>query len=87
MGTGLARIGAAVVAHAALLVALGSALGLGLSVALGAALDALAPTVQLAFRPADVVLVWIAFAIAGIAGAMVPVLRMRRIDPAEAFRS
>ncbi len=87
MGTGLARIGTAVVVHAVVLVAVGSALGLAMSFALGAVLDALVPTVQLAFRANDIGLVWIAFAAAGIAGAMIPVIRLRRIDPGEAFRS
>jgi putative ABC transport system permease protein len=87
MGTGLDRIGIAVVGHAALLVALGTALGLVLSLSLGAALDALLPTVQLAFLPGDIALGWVAFALAGTAGALIPVLRMHRIDPAEAFRS
>jgi len=87
LGTSLTRIGVAVVIQAVLLVLLGSAVGLALSAALAVGLDAVVPTVRLAFRPADVALALAGFVVAGILGAVMPVLRLRRIDPIEAFRS
>ena len=87
MGVSVPRIASAVIIHACVLVCAGTVLGAILARGLGAVLDGVLPTVQLAFVPGDVLLTVGAFAVAGIAGALVPVLRLRRIDPLEAFRS
>ena len=87
MGVSIPRIGAAVILHSGQLVLTGTLLGAVAAGALGRVLDEVLPTVQLAFIPGDVLVTVAAFAVAGVAGALIPVMRLRRIDPLEAFQS
>ena len=87
LGVGSARIGAAVIVHACLLVGIGTLLGAFLARGLEGVLDQVVPTVQLAFVPGDVLLTLAAFIAAGVTGALVPAMRLRTIDPLEAFRT
>ncbi len=87
MGVSLARIGGAVIVHACVLVAAGTLLGALAARGLEAVLERWVPTVQLAFVASDVLTTLAAFALAGIAGALAPVMRLKSIDPLEAFRT
>ena len=87
MGAAFSTVSLAVVLHVMTLIAAGCALGGLLLVALQSALDRLLPTVQLNYAPTDVAIALVAFALAGAAGAVVPTLRLKRIDPLEAFRT
>jgi len=87
MGVSVARIGVAVIAHACVLVVAGTLLGAIAARGLEAVLDQALPTVQLAFVPGDVLTTLASFVVAGVAGALAPVMRLRRIDPLEAFRT
>jgi putative ABC transport system permease protein len=87
MGAGILRIGVAMIVHAFALVAAGTLLGAIAARGLEAVLDRLVPTVQLAFATRDVVLTLAAFAVAGVLGALAPVMRLRAVDPLEAFRT
>jgi ABC-type antimicrobial peptide transport system permease subunit len=48
--------------------------------------DRFAPTLELSTQPLDLAGVVLVFVIVGILAALVPLLRLRRIDPIEAFR-
>jgi putative ABC transport system permease protein len=87
LGVSSARIGTAVIVHACLLVGGGTLLGAIAARGLEALLDQIVPTIQLAFDPRDVLMTLGAFALAGVVGALAPVMRLRRIDPLEAFRT
>ncbi len=87
LGAGDARIRGAVVAHAAVLLVFGIALGLVLAGALALALDRTRPTIPLTFSPWDGLLVAAAFGLAGVAASVVPALQLRRIDVLEAVRT
>jgi len=49
-------------------------------------LDRVLPTVELVFGTWDHLAVLVIFAVAGIIAAGIPVLRLGRVDPLEAFR-
>jgi putative ABC transport system permease protein len=87
MGTGTGIVAAAFVLHAAVLAIIGGALGDLLSRLLALALDRYLPTVQLVYVPSDVTMVLLVVTLASVAGAVVPLARLRRIDPLEAFRA
>ena len=76
----------ALVAHAARLVLAGGAVGVLGALALAAVLDRFNPVIPLSIGGRQVVLVLGLFGLAGIAAAWLPVLRLRHIDPLEAFR-
>ena len=75
-----------VLAHVAGLVLAGSLLGAALAHALAAALDRTLPTIELTYRALDLAGVLALSSVAGVAAALAPVARLRRIDPLEAFR-
>jgi ABC-type antimicrobial peptide transport system permease subunit len=87
MGLGAHRIGLDMALNACLLVGAGTFIGGGSSLGLKALLGRLLPTVQLTFIPADVAITLGAFFLAGVIGALLPMLRLRAIDPLEAFQS
>jgi putative ABC transport system permease protein len=87
MGLGANRIGLGLVLNACLLVGAGTLIGGVSSLGLDALLGRLLPTVQLTFMPADVAITLGAFFLAGVIGALLPTLRLRAIDPLEAFES
>jgi len=70
-----------------MLVGAGVVIGGGSSLGLQVALDRALPTVQLTFMPADVAITLGAFFLAGVVGALLPVLRLSAIEPIEAFQS
>ena len=87
MGMSANRIGADIVLNASMLVGAGVVIGGGSSLGLQVALDRALPTVQLTFMPADVAITLGAFFLAGVVGALLPVLRLSAIEPIEAFQS
>ena len=58
-----------------------------LALVLRVVLDRALPTIELLFTPADLLVAALVFAAAGVLGTLVPVWRLRRIDPLEAFGS
>ena len=61
----------------------GGALALGVRWILDRAL----PAVELTYTSGDFLWVLLAFVVAGMAASLVPLLRLRRVDPLEAFRA
>jgi ABC-type antimicrobial peptide transport system permease subunit len=86
LGAEATLVGRGVVRQAAKLVTLGGLLGVALAVGLGWSLDRVLPTVPLTFAASDVAEVLVVFIVFGIGAAVVPVVRLHRIDPLEAFR-
>lgn len=64
----------------------GAAVGLAGAVALGRALDEVYPVLPVSFAAIDAAGVALLFAAAGVVASSIPVLRLRRLDPMEAFR-
>ena len=64
----------------------GAFLGITAAAALGAVLDRVWPVIPLAFQGWDAGRVLLVFTAAAIGAAVVPLARLRRIDPLEAFR-
>jgi putative ABC transport system permease protein len=87
LGAGPAAIGRALLGGVGRLVAAGAAAGGVLAALLATALDRWAPSVDLSLRLDDALVTVLLFAAAGAIGAAVPVARLRRIEPLEAFRS
>ncbi|MEW6688772.1 MAG: ABC transporter permease [Pseudomonadota bacterium] len=79
IGTGLARAVAKVLGA-------GLLLGAAAALALGLVLERWMPTVELTFRLADLAWASCLFGAAGLAAIAVPLARLGRIDPLEAFR-
>lgn len=86
MGAPAHAVGLGVVAHAAWLVVLGGIAGAVLASALHAVLRWSVPTVEIAPRVHDLAVVLPLFITSGVLAACLPLLRLRRIDPIEAFR-
>jgi len=86
LGASTWRLGRAVLAQAALSSALALALALALAFAVAALVAAATPNVRLAIEPVDVSRVAVAAAIVGGLGALVPLRRIARVDPATAFK-
>ena len=72
--------------RALLLVMGGAAGGTALAYLLQQVLDRVLPTVELVFGVWDHAAVFGIFSLAGILAAGIPVLRLGRVDPLEAFR-
>jgi putative ABC transport system permease protein len=87
MGMGTGAAGGGVLAQAAAISLKGTLIGAALSVALKLALDAFLPTIPLRLFPADILLIALLFILAGLGSAVVPVLRLKAVDPLEAFRA
>lgn len=86
MGAATGRLALALVLHATALVVIGSALGAIAARLLVAALSRFLPTIELTLLNGDLAFVAAVFCVAGMLGAAVPVLRLNRVDPLEAFR-
>lgn len=86
LGSGVRTIGTGLVGRAALQVALGTVVGGGLAVGLGGLLDRVYPSVELSYTVSSFLFTVGIFLVAGCAAAVLPLLRLRRIDPLEAFR-
>jgi ABC-type lipoprotein release transport system permease subunit len=87
LGASLARVGGSVLLHGAAIVAAGCGLGTAGAVALAVGLDRWAPILPIAFTAADVARVVGTFAAASLVATAASVLRLRHVDPMEAFRS
>jgi putative ABC transport system permease protein len=87
LGAGPGAVSLGLVAHVEGLVFLGGALGAVLAHALGAILDRALPTIELTYWTSDLAIVLAIFCGSSLLAALIPVLRLRRIDPLEAFRS
>lgn len=86
MGAPAHAVALGVVASAARLVVLGGIAGAVLASALHAVLRWSVPTVEIAPRVVDLAVVLPLFIASGVLAACLPLLRLRRIDPIEAFR-
>lgn len=86
LGTSTPAIAAGVLRHVLFLALLGIGTGCGLSWGLAAVLDQVAPAIPLAIAPGDAGIVAVVFLLASLVAALMPVLRLGRIDPLEAFR-
>jgi putative ABC transport system permease protein len=74
------------VREALVLALLGAILGIAAAAALGAVLDRALPVIPLAFQSGDAARVLLVFGAAASCAAILPLARLRRIDPLEAFR-
>lgn len=86
LGARSARLAAVVAGQAAWTVLLALASAVLLAAAVGAALERLAPAVEVAIEPDGVVRTGIGAALTGVLGAVAPLRRVARVDPASAFR-
>jgi putative ABC transport system permease protein len=86
MGASAHAVARGVVVHATRLVVLGVIVGAVFTSALHAALRSLVPTVEIVPRIHDLAVVLPLFIGSGVVAAFLPLLRLRRIDPIEAFR-
>jgi putative ABC transport system permease protein len=86
IGAGPGRLAVELVRGATALVVGAGALGALAAAALAALLDRVLPAVELCLDPSDVGAVLVAFSFAGAVAAVIPVARLRRVDPLEAFR-
>ncbi len=86
MGAPAHAISLGVVANAARLVVLGGIAGAVLASALHQVLRWSVPTVEMAPRVEDLAVILPLFITSGVFAACLPLLRLRRIDPIEAFR-
>lgn len=87
LGSSTMMIGSGLVARAGLLVLAGAFLGGLAALGLGSLLDKVFPSVELSFAVSHFFLTGIMFVVAASVAALVPVLRLRRIDPLDAFRA
>jgi hypothetical protein len=86
LGSGLSQVGEALMVRALVLVTAGAIGGTALAYLLQQVLDRVLPTVELVFGRWDHLVVLAVFCAAGVLAAAVPVLRLGRVDPLEAFR-
>jgi ABC-type lipoprotein release transport system permease subunit len=86
LGADSGRVAASVIVHVLGLVVAGTLAGAALTELLRWATDRFAPTLELSTRLTDLVSVVLVFVVVGILAAVIPLLRLRRIDPVEAFR-
>lgn len=87
LGASPAALSRGFLAHVERLVLCGGALGTSAAYGLRAILDRLIPTVELNYRAADVLVVFLLFAFSSALAALLPVMRLRNTDPLDAFRS
>jgi len=86
LGAATAPLVRAVAWHGARLIGVSAVLGVALAFGLGALLDRVHPVIPVSFGARDVALLLAVLGGTGIAAAVVPVLRLRKIDPLDAFR-
>jgi hypothetical protein len=87
LGASMRTVGVGLLLRAALVVLLGGLAGILLAFLFALVLDRLLPSIALSYTPGMVVLVLTTFFAAGVIAAVLPLLRLRRIDPLEAFRT
>lgn len=86
LGANLPSLGRALLRHTAGLLLAGALLGLATTLAIAALLDRYYPIVTLRLELLPVLGVLALFVITGLATAVVPALRLRNLDPMDAFR-
>jgi putative ABC transport system permease protein len=86
LGAGAPLLGLGLALRTAVQVVGGAATGGALALGLRWLLDRALPSVELTYASGDFLRVLTAFVVAGMAASLVPLLRLRRIDPLEAFR-
>ena len=86
LGLSARRALSLVVAQVATLVVAGFLVALGLAALLAAVLPALSPTLVLSIRPGDVAQAALVAGAVALAAALVPVVRVVRVEPAGVFR-
>ncbi|MFQ6044771.1 MAG: FtsX-like permease family protein, partial [Gemmatimonadales bacterium] len=86
MGAAAANIGVGIVRQVILLVTLGGGVGALLTLALHSVLRRWVPAVELVPQVQDLALALPLFIASSVVAASLPVLRLRRVDPIEAFR-
>lgn len=86
-GTTPAAIGRGLLLHAAKLLGTGMVIGVALAHLLRFLIEVFAPVIPLAYSIHDLAIVTALLSISGILSAFVPLIRLKNIDPLEAFRS
>lgn len=86
MGAPLRRLSRSIVVYAASLAAAGCLAGGGLVTALARITARWAPTLEVSVRTLDLVGVLLLLTAGAVVAAVVPLLRLRRVDPVDAFR-
>jgi hypothetical protein len=86
LGAHSGRVAGSVISYSTGLILAGTLAGALLTELLRWSTDRFAPTLELSTQPLDLAGVVLVFVIVGILAALVPLLRLRRIDPIEAFR-
>lgn len=86
MGAPASMVARAVVVHTARLVMFGTLAGALGAQLLAAALNRWVPTVDMSTRVTDIVWALAVFGVIGVVASTMPLIRLRRIDPVEAFR-
>jgi putative ABC transport system permease protein len=87
IGATPSRLASVVLAQATWTVAFGLVFALLLSFGIGAAINASSPNVTIVVEPSSIARVGIAAFVVGLVAAIIPVLRVSRVDPASSFRS
>ncbi len=87
MGTRPVSLAGGVIVNVVGLVLAGAMLGAALSQLLEVAIERAVPMIELRFWVGDVAWVLAVFCGAGTLGALLPILRLARVDPLEAFRA
>ena len=86
-GATTGAIAAGLALHVARLLGIGLLLGVAAAHLLAAAIDAVAPVIPLRYAIADLAVVATLLAASGFVAAFVPLVRLKNIDPLEAFRA
>ncbi|MGQ0832427.1 MAG: ABC transporter permease, partial [Microthrixaceae bacterium] len=86
LGAGSGRLAASVIAQAAWSVGLGLIVAVVVSIALGGAIGALTPNVTVLIQADSVLRTGVGALMVGALGALLPLRRVARVDPATAFR-
>ena len=87
LGLPLRRLWLAVSWQGLRLALIGSLLGIALAYGLGWVLDQVEPVFPVSFGVADAVRLVSIFSTGGLLAALIPVMRLRKLDPLDAFRS
>lgn len=87
LGAGAPLLGLGLALRTAVQVVGGAVAGGALALGVRWILDRALPAVELTYTSGDFLWVLLAFVVAGMAASLVPLLRLRRVDPLEAFRA
>ncbi len=86
MGAPSSRAAVGILSHVVALVAAGGIVGSVLALVLAGLLREAVPTLELVPRAADAVIILPTFLLVGLVAAAMPLARLRRVEPVEAFR-